>query len=442
MKVSVSNISETRKAIEVEVERERVDEFYEKTLAKTAKSVQIPGFRKGKAPRGVVERYIDKDLLMQDALKELIPITYDESLKQEKIFPMSDPNLEEYKLDDGKPLVYRISFDVKPQIEIKDYKGIEIEQEKAEITDKDVDDMLESFRKASARLVNVTENRGLQIGDLAIVDFESSSEGKPIKNGTAKNFLMELDTEKFLPGFLENVKNMKREEVKEFDVDFPADYPGEMAGKKVHFKFQVKEIKIKVLPEPNDDFAKEVSKFKTLEELRADLRKQLENRIKELTRGQLEAKILEKLLPQVTTAIPQSFVNYEINYLVNDILKQLHQRGMSIADYLKAKNQTEAQFLEELKPTAERLAKVELIIDAVSKNEMILVSDHEINKEIEEFSSGSKQDPAKVRSTMEKEGTLYNLGYHLLKHKVMDFLINNAKVAYVAPAASAPAATK
>lgn len=440
MKVSVSSISETRKAIEVEVERERVDEFYEKTVTKTAKSVQIPGFRKGKAPRGIVERYIDKDLIMQDAFKELIPITYDEALKQEKIFPLSDPHMEEYKLDDGKPLVYRISFDVKPQAEIKDYKGIEIEQEKAEIADKDVDDMLESFRKASAKLVNVTENRGLQIGDLAIVDFESSSEGKPIKNGTAKNFLMELDTEKFLPGFLENVKDMKRNEEKEFEVDFPADYPGEMAGKKVHFKFQVKEIKIKVLPELNDDFAREVSKFKTLEELRTDLRKQLENRIKELTRGQLEAKILEKFLPQVTTAIPQSFVNYEINYLVNDILKQLHQRGMTIADYLKARNQTEAQFLEELKPTAERLAKVELIIDAVAKNEIILVSDEEINKEIEEFSKGSKQDPATVRSTMEKEGTLYNLGYHLLKHKVMDFLINNAKVAYVAPAAPAPTA--
>ncbi|MCL5037842.1 MAG: trigger factor [Chloroflexi bacterium] len=429
MKVTKTKDSPTRITLEIEIEQEKVDSEFEKLFNQARRQLVLHGFRKGKVPPKLAARHIKDELLASDVLEHIVPPVYTEALEQEGIIPVSEPELDFKPPERGMPFVFKASLEVKPEIELADYKGVEVVIPKIEVKEENVEEVLKSMQKAATKMVPVEdESYLLAEGDRAIIDFESSENGKPVDRGSGKDFLLEMDPEKFVPGFSDNLVGMKKGDDKEFSITFPEDYPSDLKGRTLDFKVLLKEVRKMEMPELNDSLAKEVSKKETLEELKEDIRKDLQANLDEQEQGAVQDRVIEKLLPGVDAELSEAFINYETNYILNDINKQLKWQGASLESFLASKKQSIENLKTELRPQAERLAKIELIIDAVARLESIAVTDEDINKDIQDFADQTDQDPARIKKTMEDEGTIPALKYNLLKRKVLKFLAENAKV--------------
>lgn len=435
MQVTVSEPSVVSRILEVEVDPAQLDAAVDQALKKVARSVQLPGFRKGKAPLKFVERHITRESLVKDAIEMVIPKTLEEALAERKLEPLAEPELEIVQLETGKPLIYKATFEVKPEVTVDDYAGLALEQEKPGISDSDVEDLVNSLRNSAAKLVAVDEPRGLARGDLAIVDFESTADGKPVKNGSARNFLMDIQDDRFIPGFVEHILGMTVGEDREFEIPFPADYPNELAGKQVKFRYHLYEIKVRQLPLLDDGFAKEASRFNTVAELRDDLRKQLEGRVEQLVRQQVERKILERLADKVAVELPNALVGRKMHVLLNDMVRSLKERNLTLEAYLQGRGIDGAALQAELKPQAEALARMDLAVEAVARQEKIAVSDEDLQADVDQYAAQHQQDPKKVRRALEQAGSLETIREQMLTRKVMDYLVGTASVTYTTPPA-------
>jgi len=429
MKTKIIEKKDHTLTLEVEVEPEILKEELGELFKRHLKELAVPGFRKGHVPPAMAKKLLTEEALLPHALEHVVPYALEDALKKEKITPLTTPSLDIKEFDLGNPVVFQASFEVKPEIEISDYKGMKAQIKKTEIKASDLDEIMNQLREMAFRKVPVTEDRALQAGDFAIIDFSSTRKGKAVPQGSAQDFEVEMQDDKFIPGFMENLMGMKKGESREFSVVFPQDYPTKLRGQSVDFSVTVKEIKQKELPELSDDFAKEVSTFATLAEYREDLKKKLEEREQVQLDQQVENQVVQQLLAKAAE-LPQSYLAYQREYLFRDLVKQLNWRGDSLENYLHTHNLSMENLGGILTAQAELMGKEELILDAVAKAEKLEVTPEEIEAEILAFAQRTNQDVIKVKEAMEKEGTVDYFVYSLLKKKVRKFLREAAVVEY------------
>lgn len=429
MKINLEE-QENKKILTIEIESEMIDQSFDKALKKAAKNIRLKGFRAGKAPLNLVARSIKPEALTKDVLEEIIPTAYQKALLEKNLEPITEPAFSEIKkIEKGKPFSFKISFETKPQIKLDTYTDLEVTQEKKEITESDIQESLLNIQKRAAKLVVLDQDRGLEKGDYSIADFESYLAGSDKPQKSFKKGLIQIKPDPEYPGLLEQLLGLKAGESKDFSLEIPQDKEGK-TKQKITFKITIHEIKKEVLPEINDDLAKQISKFSTLEEFKKDIKKNLESYQEMLAKQSLENKLLDKILEINDIQTNQALIDYETNLLISDLARQVQQQGLTLEDYLKANQINYKQLAEKLKPQAEKAAKIDLAIEAVIGQENLTTTSEELEKEIEKIAQATNQSDDKIKKIIEKEGTVNKLKNNILRNKAVDFVISKAKINY------------
>ncbi len=432
MKVDVKKGQDSTVTLEITIDSQTLEESYSKRLNEAARGIAIPGFRKGKAPLRLAEKHLNKQILMSQVMEDCALPSLQDALEKENLTPLNKPSMDVVQLERGKDFIFKTTFEIKPQIELEGYAELEITQEKPDVKDEDVEGTIRIMQQNAAQLEDIKEDRGIEVGDSALVDFDGTADGEPIPNGSAKDYVMEMKEDMFIPGFIDNLKGLKKGEEKNFTITFPDDYASEMLkGKTVDFHFKIHSIKQKVLAELNDDFAREVSTSKTMEDLRSDLRIKLQKKVDEQALAQVEEKVASILVGKVTEPLPSSLVMYETQVLLDDMRRNFAAQGIDFEAYLAQQGRDVMQFVSAMQPQAERMGKLEMAIEAIIRKENIDISDEEVDEKIKEIAGELKQDFNKLKDTLRKETRIASLKYAMLKKKAMDFVVGKAKINYV-----------
>ena len=401
--MNVKNVEKeaVRATLTIEVTKEDLEPAINKVFMKARKDIQIPGFRKGKAPRTIVEAAYGKHVFYDDALEELFPEIYEKCiLAQENLKPVGRPAVTKMDILDNEGVELVIATDLYPEVTLGDYKGLEIEKEEVSVTEEEVTEELNHMANNVARISTV--DRPAQNGDTAVIDFEGFKDGVAFQGGKGEKYELKLGSNSFIPGFEEQVVGMTAGEEKDLNVTFPADYHSkDLAGAAVVFKVKVHEVKETVLPEINDEFAKDVSEFDTLADLKADIeKKHLETKQANVDRVFKNAA-LDKAAANMTAEIPSSMIEEEIDQQLQRMDYELRAQGASLDAYAKMLGGDMAGIRNSLRPGAENAVKVNVMLDAVSHAENIEVSDEECEAEYAKMAENYKLDVEKVKEIMD-----------------------------------------
>jgi len=427
LKATAERLEKNRVALHVEVEAERVDAALERAYRKLASRVNIPGFRKGRAPRKVVEARLGKEALYDEALEELIPAAYKEALEATDTDPIDQPRIEGIEIEAGKPLRFRAEVDVKPEAELGEYKGIEVEKLVEQVEEKDVEHILDHLREDHAELVEAGRDV-VERGDFAVIDFEGFIDGQPFSGGAGKGYLLQIGSGRFIEGFEEQLIGARVGEKTQVKVTFPADYRAEaLQGKEAVFNVTVRELKVKRLPELDDEFAKDVGDAETLGELKAKIRKELEEAALERAEREMRNELVRRVRDNAVVDAPEVLVEGELAEMLNDFAANLAYRGIDPQVYLERSGKSLEDLKAELRPEAEGRVKARLVLETIAKREGIAVGPDELQARIDQIAEG-RRDGESVRKEFERPERRAALKESLLLEKVVDFLVANAKV--------------
>lgn len=372
----------------------------EKVYHKQKKNIMIPGFRKGKAPRKMVEKMYGAEIFYDDAISEAYPAAYDAALKEAGVEPVAYPTLE--VLEVGKDgFTFKATITVKPQAAIKGYKGLTVAKPEVKVSAADVKGELKPYIDRASRLVSV--ERKAKKGDVVIIDFEGFKDGVPFDGGKGEHYNLELGSGSFVPGFEDQVIGMKAGEEKDLDITFPEDYAAELAGAAVVFKVKVQEVKEKQEPELDDEFAKDVSEFDTLDEFKKDLGEKLKARRQEQADREFENAIVDQLIEKLECEVPQAMVDFRADKMMEDYALRIQSQGMSFEDYLKMMGLTVEDMRAQAKPAAERAVRRTLALEAVAAAEGIEVSDADVDAEFDSLAEEYKMPAEQVRAIVNPE---------------------------------------
>ena len=397
----------------------------ETVFKKNAKYFNVPGFRKGKVPMNIAEKHYGVEMFYEDAFNEVVPAIYDKEIKENNLDVVSKPQIDIVQMEKGKDLIFTAVVQTKPEVELGKYKGIELKKIEYTVEDKDIEHELKHMAEKNARIITV-EDRAVENGDVAVIDFEGSVDGVPFDGGKAEKHELEIGSHSFIEGFEDQVIGMKIDEEKDINVKFPEEYfSAELAGKDAVFKVKLHEIKAKELPEMDDDFAKDVSEFDTLAELKADIKKNLEHQNEHKAEHETEDKAIETVCGNAKVEIPSGMIDAEIDAMEEDLDRRLAYQGMNVEQYLKLLNKTREAFREELKPQAEISIKTRLVLEAICKDAKIEVSDEELNEKISELAKtyGRPEEELKANEEFKKY-----ISSSLQTEKAVKFIIENAKI--------------
>ncbi len=435
MKVTVTEESASERTMEVVVEADKVESAFQKAFKKSLKGFALPGFRKGKVPKAMAQRYITDGALVSDVVNDLVPRAFEQAIKEEQLEPISQPNWDLVQNERGKDLVFKASFTVTPSIEVTGYAGMAIEQEKEEISEEHISDTLEKMRQQHAEFTAMEEDRGLVEGDFATVDYTSFQNGEEIENGGVTNYLMEMKPENYIEGFVANLLGSKAGEEKSFDITFPADYNNdELAGETITFKFKIHDIKVKQLPELDDDFAKSHSEHDSLELLKKAIRERLEAGVKSQADGQAVSSIVQNLLKQVPEdIIPAQLRQHHAQKAIRARMYELSQRGLGLEQLLQARGMTQDAWIQEMMGAGLFEARLEVLYKSIARIEGITVEPKAMDAIIKDEAKSHKMSPKQLRKQMEKNGAMEMLEYNLLTEKLHKMLLEKAEVTYCAP---------
>ena len=408
-----------------EIEAEKFEDAMKKVYAKTAKYFTIPGFRKGKAPMAIVERTYGSSIFYEDTFNELVPDIYDEAIKENKIEAVSRPQIDISQMEKGKDLKFTAIVQIKPEVKLGKYKGIELKKIEYTVSDKDVEHELGHMAEHNARLVTV-DDRPVEKGDITIIDFAGSIDGVAFEGGTATNQELEIGSNKFIPGFEDQVIGMKVNEEKDINVTFPEDYfSKDLAGKEATFKVTLHEIKKKELPKIDDDFAKDVSEFDTLADLKADIKSKMEKENEERAKYESEEAAIEAVCKDVEVDIPSGMIETEIDNMVKDIENKLSYQGLTLDQYLKLTNKTMENLRKEFDEQANKAVKSRLVLEAIIKAEDIKPDDKEVEEKVKEMAKnyGRPED-----ELLKNEGLKNYIVDNMKYEKAIAFILDNAKM--------------
>lgn len=408
-----------------EIEAEKFEDAMKKVYAKTAKYFTIPGFRKGKAPMAIVERTYGSSIFYEDTFNELVPDIYDEAIKENKIEAVSRPQIDISQMEKGKDLKFTAIVQIKPEVKLGKYKGIELKKIEYTVSDKDVEHELGHMAEHNARLVTV-DDRPVEKGDITIIDFAGSINGVAFEGGTATNQELEIGSNKFIPGFEDQIIGMKVNEEKDINVTFPEDYfSKDLAGKEATFKVTLHEIKKKELPKIDDDFAKDVSEFDTLADLKADIKSKMEKENEERAKYESEEAAIEAVCKDVEVDIPSGMIETEIDNMVKDIENKLSYQGLTLDQYLKLTNKTMENLRKEFDEQANKAVKSRLVLEAIIKAEDIKPDDKEVEEKVKEMAKnyGRPED-----ELLKNEGFKNYIVDNMKYEKAIAFILDNAKM--------------
>ena len=410
--------------LEITIEAEKFDNAIKKVYFQNAKYFNIPGFRKGKAPQNIVEKYYGKEIFYEDAFNEVVPAEYEKALEDNKIDAVSKPEIDVVTMEKGQDLVFTAIVQTKPEAKLKKYKGIEIEKIEYNVKDSDVEKELKDMQDKNSRLVTV-DDRPAQNDDTAVIDFEGFVDGVPFDGGKAENHNLVLGSHSFIDGFEDQVVGMKVGEEKEINVTFPKDYFSKnLADKPATFKVKLNELKKKELPELDDEFAKDVSEFDTLKELKQSIKEKLEKQFKDREKYEKEDAVVRELVKELEVDIPSGMIEMEVDNMMKDMEQRMSYQGLKMDQYLKMMNKTEEQFKKEYEPQALEAIKSRLAIEVVVKSEKIEATDEEINAKIEEMASRYGKEPKELQ---ENENIRNYIKNGIENEKAMEFLVANSK---------------
>ena len=408
-----------------EIEAEKFEDAMKKVYAKTAKYFTIPGFRKGKAPMAIVERTYGSSIFYEDTFNELVPDIYDKAIKENKIEAVSRPQIDISQMEKGKDLKFTAIVQIKPEVKLGKYKGIELKKIEYTVSDKDVEHELGHMAEHNARLVTV-DDRQVEKGDITIIDFAGSIDGVAFEGGTATNQELEIGSNKFIPGFEDQIIGMKVNEEKDINVTFPEDYfSKDLAGKEATFKVTLHEIKKKELPRIDDDFAKDVSEFDTLADLKADIKSKMEKENEERAKYESEEAAIEAVCKDVEVDIPSGMIETEIDNMVKDIENKLSYQGLTLDQYLKLTNKTMENLRKEFDEQANKAVKSRLVLEAIIKAEDIKPDDKEVEEKVKEMAKnyGRPED-----ELLKNEGFKNYIVDNMKYEKAIAFILDNAKM--------------
>ncbi|WP_256756720.1 trigger factor [Cohnella sp. WQ 127256] len=415
--------------LEVEVEVEQVTLALDKAFRKVVQKVNVPGFRKGKVPRGIFEARFGIESLYQDAIDILLPEAYTKAIDEAGIEPIDRPDVDVEQFGKGQTFKFKAKVTVKPEVKLGDYKGLVVPVEAAEVTDEEVSAELERLQQRHAELVVVDEGPA-QLGDHTSIDFEGFLEGVPFDGGKGESYSLELGSGSFIPGFEEQVVGLNIAEEKDIDVTFPENYQSEdLAGKAVVFKVKLLEIKRKNLPALDDEFAKDVSEFDTLDEYKADLTSKLNERKVKDAEIARETAIVDKATEAAELEVPQVMVDSEITHMLKDFENRLRQQGMNLDLYYQFSGQDEAALKAQMQGDAEKRVRNNLVLEEVAKAEKLEITPAEIDEELENLSKLYNRPAEELRTLFASNGYLENMDADLKVRKAVKFLVDNSKSA-------------
>jgi len=428
MNVSWEKIEKNRGVLTVEVEAEKFSAALDKAFKKVVAKVTVPGFRKGKVPRAIFEKRFGVESLYQDAVDILLPEAYSEAVKESGITPVDTPEINIEQIEKGQPFKFTATVDVKPEVELGVYKGIEVEDQAVYVSEDDVNAELKKMQDRHAELVVLEEGEPAQEGDTVIIDFEGFRDGVAFPGGKGENHSLVLGSGTFIPGFEEQLVGMKKGEEKEINVTFPEEYHSEeLAGQPAVFKVKVNDIKRKVLPELDDEFAKDVSEFDTLDELKKDIEATLLKRKEEERKRYIENTVVTKAAEAAQVDIPQGMIRAEVDNMLRDYDLRLRQQGLNLELYYQFTGQTEEDLREQMKADAETRVRNFLVLEAIAKAENLTVSDEEFEAELAKLAEMYQRSVDEIRAIFTANGTIDDLRADLLTRKSVQFLVDNSK---------------
>ena len=412
--------------LEITVKAEKFDEAIKKVYFKSAKYFNIPGFRKGKAPMNIVEKYYGKEIFYEDAFNEVAGEALDEAVKENKLEVVSRPDIEVTQIEKGKDLIFNAIMQTKPEAELGKYKGIEIKKVEYNVSDEDIEHELGHMQEHNSRLITI-EDRPVEKGDVATIDFEGFVDGKAFEGGKAEGHDLEIGSNTFIPGFEDQVIGMKIDEEKDINVKFPDEYfSKDLAGKDATFKVKVHEIKKKELPKLDDEFAKDVSEFDTLKELKEDIKNKQQKQNEEKAKYETQDAVIKALCENVKVDIPSGMVEMEIDNMIKDIEQRLSYQGLKLEQYLQMMGKTNEDMRKEYEPQAIEGIKSRLALEAVIKAEKIEATDKEIDEKMKEMAKNyGKEDD---KEFLKNENVRNYIKQGIESEKAIDFLLENAKI--------------
>jgi trigger factor len=424
MKVTVEELSPSKRALLIELPAERVTTAREATVRDLSRKLQIPGFRRGKVPAELIQRRFQADV-NEELLRELIPESYREALTQTDLRPVGQPRVEDVQLSAGAPLRFRAVVDVKPPLEVKDYRGIGVERGKVEVTDQEIERGLEFLREDAAEYVPM-EGWPAMREDLVILDHEGSLNGKPFKGGSGKNLTVVLGHAGYLPGFEEQIVGMQKGDRKQFRLPFPDDSPRkDLAGKTAEFTVSVKEVKKRRVPELNDEFAKTVGDVESLSALREKIREQIQQRKTREQEAGLKRAVLDKLAAAHEVDLPETLVDLETASILQELAETVRAAGGRVRGLPGTPEELRAKAQE----MARRRVKESLLLEAVARQEGMTVADEELEQEIQAMASAyPAASRADFRRVLDDPDRRADLAARLLARKALEFLFQQATI--------------
>jgi trigger factor len=429
MTANVTKLEENKVRLDVEVPADAVRKGVEAKIRELGQQVRVPGFRPGKAPRRVIENRLGRDYIMMEALQEALPSWYSEAVVEANLRPIDRPEIDfDDPLSEESGFKFSATVEVRPEAKLGDYKGVEVPRREVEVSDEEVDAQLEEMRGQFATLAAV-EDRPAAEGDFAIIDFagERMTTGEPLEGGQAEDYMLEIGRGELLEDFENNVVGMKPDERKRFGVTFPADYAeASLQGQSVLFNVHLKEIKMRDLPELDDEFVKEASEFETLDELRGAVREQLEGAAEQRVSGEYRARVLNVVAGNAEVEVPDVMVHEKAHEMVGSFERSVRAQGMEPEQYYQLAGSNHHEFEERVKPEAEDTVKKELVLDAVVAAEGITADDEAVMHEISHLAEESDRAPEEIAETMKANGTYTLLQEEISRQKALDFLAENA----------------
>jgi len=427
MKANVEEISSIKKKVSIEIPEDQVTQEVESFYKDVGKKAKIKGFRPGKVPRNILERYF-KDYVKAEVIQKLIEETYPKALSEADLHPVSPPVIDPGEFEVGKPFQYSAVLEVKPEVKLEGYTGLKIEGKKEEVKDEEVEGRLKALQNLHANLKTISEARPIQAGDYVIVDYEASMGGKPLEGGKAIDFTVEVGSGQFIPAFEEKLIGLKPEEEKEIEVSFPEDYGYQKwAGKTISFHVKIKEIKEKILPPLDDEFAKDLGDYSSFEELKAKLKGEIEKEKELGLERQLKDQVMDQLLEANPFEVPESLVEEQTKTLVSDTKLRLAAQGVD----LKNLGLSEEKLQEDYKAMAQKQVKTFLILEKIADQEGIAVTDEEADDRLREMSEKMHQKFDVVKRYYEKNGLLPEVKAGIIRDKTLSFLLEKASINYV-----------
>lgn len=427
MKVTTEKIENQQVVLEITVPAEELEKAYGTAYKTVAQKVNIPGFRKGKAPQKVVERAVGKEYIVDEAFKIVYHQNFSKAVEETKLIPVSQIDLEPVTVEVGQDTVFKTTYTARPEAQLGEYKGVKVAKYEVNVTDEDVQQQLVKMLDRQADMVEAEEGSAVENGDFITLDFKGTVDGEAFAGGESKDYPLEVGSGSFIPGFEEQLVGMKVGEEKDVNVTFPEEYHAEeLKGKAAVFACKVNSIKRKVLPEMNDEFAKKASTFETLDELKADVRKNLETAAENKNKNDKRQAVLDKIADAATVEIPAVMIDTRINNMIQQMAMNLEQQGMKFEQYLQYTGTDMAKIRENCKETAEKNVKLDLVLEAVAKAESLTVEAEDLEAEISAMAAAYGATPAQVKKILAENDQLNSLTDTVIRRKAANFVIDNA----------------